>query len=117
MYIECKELQSKLKESLLHGLLDHVCSIASRNKIIVVPGLRRFISGRLPETITVKRLNMEYTIYTDFPVDLLGLTPNVPIPYSVASPLYFHWDYGEYFDAETGYVAIWIFNKPKKSKK
>lgn len=118
MNIECDELQEQIKESLLHSLLNWVCDIATSRQIIVIPGLDKLANRKLPEVIKVKRLYTEYEIFTDFPVMLLGLTPNEPIPHSIGSPLTFRWEKGEYYDTDgVGLITVWLCKKPKKSKK
>ena len=116
MEIKCEELQNEIKESLLHGLFNFVCDIAARNKIIVIPGLINLVEKELPDKITIKRLYTEYTIYTDFPMELLGLEKDSTL--NLRSSLCFKWKKGEYSDAKgEGLMSIYLINKPKKNKK
>lgn len=121
MYMECDELQSQLKESLLHALFEHVCSLASKNQIIVIPALVHFTDdngNKLPEVIIVRRMYTEYKIYTDFPIKLLNLTPYKSIPTTKGSSLTFKYDCEKYFDSpSSGFIQFWLFKKPKESKK
>src|SRR5574344_2158262 len=113
MLISCEPLQEKIKETLLHGLFNWICDLAS-TKVIVVPGLTHMAKYAISEEfITIKRMDSEYIIYTDFPLDILGKDPT-----KGKSPLYFRWKPGEYENIYSeGSAAVWLLDKPKKSKK